>query len=322
MQERTKLLLISFVLSLPLWWGVNILGKNMDRFFVFKELEVNPQIISADLAGEKPSTLTPTQSPAATAEPIASIGSTPLPEAKALISAEIKFNEQGNPTQRVIYEKAGDEKLPIASLTKLMTALIVLDNFDLSQRVIISDYVVSHEGEMGQLKAGDDLNVEDLLYIMLMESSNDAAYAFAEVIGQDSFVALMNQKAELLGLENTHYSNPAGLDISENYSSAEDLVKLASYILQKSEIVKIISTREKDIYDLTGNLHHKAMNTNQFLGELPEVVGGKTGYTARARQCLLVIVRAPENNSYFVNVVLGSEDRFGEMRKLIDSFYK
>ena len=315
MQQRTKFLLVSFMLSLPLWWGANILGKNIEEYFVFKELSKNPQIISAQLNFRE---LTSTPSPTPTPEIIESLKPEPTPEAKAIISVALTLDDESNViSQNAILKKAVNEKLPIASLTKLMTALVALENYDLLQPIIISYDATSQDGDMGQFKVGEIFSAKEILYSMLMESSNDAAYALSEAIGTEAFVNLMNLEANKLGLENTNFSNPMGFDSKDNYSSAEDLVKLSTHFFQKPLILEILSTKEKNIYTSDGIIHHTAINTNELLRDTPEIVGGKTGYTAGAQGCLISILKGQGNNNYFINVILGSVDRFGEMKEII-----
>ena len=232
---------------------------------------------------------------------------------------------------KVLFKKNGSQKLPIASLTKLMTALVVLDNYNLSQLAEISKEAVLQEEEQGELKVGEILFVKNLLYIMLMESSNDAAYALSEIIGKESFVDLMNHKARNIGLENTYLGNPTGLDPIDpidliNYSTAEDLVKLTEYLLKNQLLIlEILSLEEFELYRPDNTFHHKLRNTNEFLaddGWQAEIIGGKTGWTPRAKGCFLLVLKSAnwqtENESYLTYVILGSNNRFEEMRKLID----
>jgi len=214
---------------------------------------------------------------------------------KSVIS--VKINETGR--QKVLFEKAASQILPIASLTKLMTAVIVLEyqeNYGPSQ--------------------------EDLLNRMLIQSDNKAAQALAEVIGETKFVDLMNEKAKNLGLEKTNFVNPTGLDLEDpenlkyssatqdnfNHSTAKDLVKLTQYILKEQPLIFKISSQgsiKNGIFDL-------------FL--IQEIIGGKTGYTDEAGGCILFVFKNEDGN-FLINVILGAPSpstRIEEMQKLID----
>lgn len=245
--------------------------------------------------------------------------------AKSFISLKIKYgNFQGKDLgedKHIIFSKSEKEKLPIASLTKLMTALVVLKNYDLNEEVSISEAAMAQEGVQGVLKLGEILTVKDLLYITLIESSNRAAYALSEVIGTDKFVGLMNKTSQELGLENTYFKDSTGLD-EGSYSSAEDLAKLSGYLFENYPLFsKIVGLKKFDLYLKDGSLHHSLENTNRLLGELPFLVGGKTGWTNVALGCVMIIQQEPETEDYLVYVILGAEDRFLEMEKLINQTY-
>lgn len=232
--------------------------------------------------------------------------------AKSAVSVEFDISGE----ERILIKKNENKKLPMASLTKLMVALVVLDEYDLNQKISISKLAMEQEGEQGSLKEGQVLSVENLLYIALIESSNRAAFALAEIIGKDNFVFLMNSKARNLGLENTYFSDNTGLD-EKSYSTAEDLAKLSKHLfLDYSLFRKIVSQKESYLYLDDGSLHHKLVNTNELLGQ-DEVVGGKTGYTYVARGCFMVIQKKSQSR-YAVHVILGTEDRLLEMHRLMN----
>ena len=303
MTKNIKIFLITLILSLPFWWGINVLKENLESSF-YAQISQPLQDMSFVKIPEKPNL-----------------------DLQARAAISVKINEAGR--QRTLFKQNSDQALPIASLTKLMTALIVLENtpnddFNLSNVVTISKEAADQEDvpNYGNLKKGERLRVEELLDLALIYSSNDAAFALAEVIGVENFVERMNQKAEILGLENTHFVNPHGLDPDElhytpgvinyfNYSSAKDLVKLSQYILKEHPLIFEISRKEpfyliKDgIFDL-------------FLPQ--EIVGGKTGYTDEAGGCILFLFRN-ERGSIFINLILGAPSasaRIEEMQKLID----
>jgi len=233
--------------------------------------------------------------------------------ASSAISVETDLSSQ----DKVLFNKEESKKLPIASITKLMTALVALEHYSLTDMVKISNRAVLQEGDNGVLKLGDSVSVRDLLFIMLIESSNHAAFALSEATKED-FISLMNQKAKEVGLNDTYFKDSTGLN-SGNYSTARDLVKLTEYLLKNYPIITEISrTKEMDLQRLDGSYYGKLVNTNQLLGEIPEIVAGKTGFTTAAKGCLLLVLKNIQNNSYQIYVVLGAEDRFLEIKKIID----
>jgi len=216
-------------------------------------------------------------------------------------------------SDKIIFSKNSYMKLPIASLTKLMTAVVSLENYSLVQNIKISQDAFSQDGELGNLSLDMEMSVNDLLYVMLIESNNHAAYVLSEGMDKFDFVRLMNEKARELNMENTFFAEPTGL-LPENVSTADDLIKLAKYILKNhSEISEISRLKE---YDMPN--YGKLTNTDQLLGEVPDIITGKTGFTIEANGCLLLIVNNSKADSYLIFVVLGANDRFGEVKKMID----
>ncbi|MDP2946351.1 MAG: serine hydrolase [bacterium] len=212
---------------------------------------------------------------------------------------------------RVYYNKNIEMQRSVASLTKLMTAIIVLENYNLDEVIKIPLSAVRREGALGDLKPNESITVRSLLNIMLIDSSNDAAFALAEK--RTDFVSLMNKKAKELGLANTHFSNPDGLDEPGNYSSALDIEIFFSYLINKyPEALEILKTKNMVVYSADGKIEHRLENTNELLGKVDEVVAGKTGYTDEAGGSLILLTK---NN--IITVVLGSPDRFSESEKLI-----
>ena len=231
------------------------------------------------------------------------------------IIAESAVSIESNLTDKdeVIFEKLADTKLPIASLTKLMTAVVVLDNYDLSDIISVSKIADSQDMIKQDVKLGSTMPVGDFLEIMLVGSSNKSAYALSEKLGTEEFISLMNQKAKNLGLKNTFFADPTGLS-AQNVSTANDLAKLAKHILINYPKIADIS-RVQEMYSPNFGV---VVNTDQLLGEIPDIVCSKTGFTTQAKGCLLLVVDNPKNNNYLINVILGSDDRFSEMRKIIN----
>ena len=232
-------------------------------------------------------------------------------ELNAESAISVKSDLQG--FNKVIFEKDSDTELPIASLTKLMTAVVVFENYNLSDIAVVSEIADSQDLKEQNIKLGDTTTIKNFLYMMLVGSSNKSARALSELVGEKKFVELMNQKAKDLGLKNTFFADPTGLS-SENVSTASDLTKLAEYILNSHPQIADIS-KIKEIYiPGFGNF----INTDQLLGEIPDIVCSKTGFTVAAKGCLLLIINNPKNNNYLINVILGADDRFSEMKKLIN----
>lgn len=222
----------------------------------------------------------------------------------------------GEQTGRILYDQNKDKKLPIASLTKLMTALIALEQLDLNQKTLVSKNAMAQEGVQGALKEGETLSVRNLLFISLIESSNRAAYALSEIMGVENFIAAMNERAQALGMANTSFADSTGLSKS-SYSSAQDIAMLTQYLFETQPLFKeIIGYKTYGLY-IDGIFHHTLENTNKMLGE-NYIIGGKTGWTTEARGCFVAIQQYGAGD-YQINVILGAEDRFLEMNKLINT---
>lgn len=243
-------------------------------------------------------------------------------------------------TNEIIYERNADKKLPVASLTKLSTAMVILrladedadekvagKNYNLDRIVTISASAVAQEGISGGLVEGERIKASDLFSIMLIASSNDAAWALAEDAGSilksggkvRDFVGRMNDFASEEGMNNTHFSNPTGLDDKDNYSSARDVVKIAQKFLRYySDSFAVTAMKRADFVSENGEIRHHVENTDKLLGELPGIIGGKTGYTDEAGESLMLVVKNPANSSRIIAIVIGADDRFKEMKKLVN----
>ena len=225
-------------------------------------------------------------------------------------------------TDKIIFNKNDRRKLSIASISKLMTALIVAENYDPLKEITISDSAANQSVDSEQLKVGETFYAKDLLYAMLIGSDNTASYALSESIGTDKFIGLMNAKAEEIGLSDTSFLNPTGLGLA-NFSTTYDLAKLAEYLLKNYQPIFAITAKpEFDFYTIDKKVLHKVVNTNELLnnssGLSKRIIGGKTGETRTAGQCLLLIVRCLDGQGYLINVALNSQDRFGDMKKIIN----
>ncbi|OGE80400.1 MAG: hypothetical protein A2660_01760 [Candidatus Doudnabacteria bacterium RIFCSPHIGHO2_01_FULL_45_18] len=210
----------------------------------------------------------------------------------------------------ILYAKSLDELLPIASLTKLLTALVVVENADSDDEVTIANAAEFTEGEI--------ISVDNLLKAMLIASSNEAAMVLANFVAgsQENFSVLMNKKAEQMGLAATHFSTPVGWDIGDNYSNAWDLIKITQEFLKNSKLRQIVATKEITITSSDGKLIHQLRNTNNLLHDNPNVVGIKTGFTAQAKGNLIVLIN--HSDSQILTIVLGSDNREDDTQKLLD----
>ena len=210
------------------------------------------------------------------------------------------------------------ESRPIASLTKLMTALVVMENAKTEEIFSVSQEAVNTEGIMGGFLAGESLTVKNLLSAMLIESSNDAAAALAENIEKKSgrnFIDLMNKKAANMGLKDTSFADSSGLNPS-NFSSAWELVKIMAEVLKQPILVEIMQTKQTSITSQEGD-KHILNNTNKLLGKIPQIIAAKTGYTEEAGNCMATAFAAPDGKSTVIVVVMDTPDRMAETSNLI-----
>lgn len=234
----------------------------------------------------------------------------------------------------VLQEKSSHEKRQIASLTKLMTAMLVVERVkDLDEFVKIDDEMITSEGtRIGcprsgfcngvRLHVGEEISVRSLLMAMLMNSANDAAQALAKhTAGSTSaFVDLMNARARSLGLLDTHFCTPSGLEPDGNesqcYSSAFDIARIASQDLKYDVIWELARTPGTTISSRDGKYVHDIFNTDVLLGEDPRLIGTKTGFTPLAGYSLLAISFDPERQHKVVSVVLNDPERWESIKKM------
>ena len=188
---------------------------------------------------------------------------------------------------RVLLEKNATRRLPPASLTKIMTALVALDAAPLQEVVKIDGRAVVHHSSYN-FRSGEEFLLRDLLTAMLVASANDACEAIAWHIGGDDkqFVAMMNDRARKLGLKNTHFANPCGFDAPGHYSTATDLANLTERALQQPFFSMMVRTLVRDISTVDGTRKMSLHSTNELLVD-PDVNGVKTGYTSKAGRCLI-----------------------------------
>lgn len=224
---------------------------------------------------------------------------------------------------RVLYEKNGNKQTPMASTTKIMTAIVVMENSNLSDIVTIDSKSAGTGGSRLGLKKNDKITVNDLLYGLMLRSGNDSAVALAIHIGGsiEGFAEMMNQKAKELKLINTHFVVPHGLDKEGHYTTAYELAKIADYALKIDKIKEIVSTKTCTIS--INNKPKIITNTNELLGSVNGVYGVKTGFTNGAGRCL--VSSCKRNDLDIITVVIGADTkkyRTADSIKLIEYTYK
>jgi D-alanyl-D-alanine carboxypeptidase len=242
-----------------------------------------------------------------------------IEEPEILAKSAIVLNFRNDRKDSTLFQKNINQVLPIASLTKLMTAIIVIENYNPEETIRVSEKSISTDGNNGGLINGEELKIKDLLYIMLIESSNDAAMVLAEdnpKMGYEEFMQKMNNKTKELGLKNTNFVEPIGLD-SYNQSTVSEIAVLAEYAFKFPLLAEILKTPEATIYSIDKSIIHKITSTNKLLGKIPQLIGGKTGFTEEAGGCLMTISNIL-NNNYLITVILGSTQREDDTTKLID----
>ena len=210
-------------------------------------------------------------------------------------------------SKSMIIGKNEDVKSAMASTTKIMTTIVILEKADLNEKVTVSAKAGGTGGSRLGLKRGDKASVRDLLYGLMLRSGNDAAVALAEHVGGSvkEFAELMNEKAIELGLTNTHFVTPHGLDDANHYTTALELAKLTDYAMNNETFVKIVGTKSTTIY--INNQSRQINNTNELLGVLNGVVGVKTGFTNNAGRCL--VTETKRNNIDIITIVLGADTK-------------
>jgi len=304
MTKNTKYFFSALVLSFFVFAGVNFFQNNLDSYLTAQILEPFKNVAS----------FTPQEK-----------SMPPAPEIEASSAISVKIAPAGR--QEILLQKNIEKPLPIASLTKLMTALVVMEdpaNFNFSKIITISKTAAGQGNtpKYGNLTAGEQYTLEKLMELMLVYSSNDGAFALSEITGTDNFVARMNERARDLGMDYTYFMNPTGLDPKNNsqpaanelnYSTAQDLAKLTDYILKN----------QPKIFEFTTEGYTAPIEngiSNIILNDGQELIGGKTGFTQNAKGSILFIFRDAKKNT-FINIVLGAEteqSRIQEMQKIIN----
>ena len=275
--------------------------------FYYREIPIEEQIlVSSETLGDTSETLSEVK----VVEPYLS-ESTVTPSISAMSALAIDLD-----SGKVLFEK--DPELPVfpASTTKIMTALVALDAYPPSQVVTINNVYI--DGQKMGLMVGEQIKAEDLIYGLLVSSANDAAEVLADNYpgGRDLFIAAMNLKAKELGLINTLFLNPSGLDSDGQLTTSSDLIRASIYAMKNPEFARIVATKSITVKSIDEKYVHNLKNINRLLGEVDGVLGIKTGYTEGARENLVTYVE--RDGRKVMTAVLGSKDRFGESKNLIE----
>ncbi len=241
-------------------------------------------------------------------------------------------------TGTILFDQNSKQRMAIASLTKMMTAVLVMENIEnLEKEVIVIDQeTLQTEGTVigcprsgycisNRLRVGEKISARSLLEAMLMNSANDAAVALGKHIAgsEKNFAKMMNEKAKELGLQDTNFCNPSGLDEDDNpggcYSTAYDLARISAYSLKYETIWNIMQGEEKDIYSVDGQISHHIINTDLLIDQMPNCIGGKTGFTYEAGKSLMTAAHHPyDKNKNVIAVILDDNQRWQDMKDLMD----
>lgn len=254
-------------------------------------------------------TATPdTENPTPTA--IFTSSETPILTADSHILYDITSNS-------ILTSENPNQRLPIASLTKIMTANIILQENELDEVVTVPIEATQIGGSTMRLRAGERITLENLLKGLMINSANDAAITLAihNAGTTDEFVKKMNQYATNLNLQDTSFSNPMGYDSPENYSTANDLLQLTLKTTQNQTITNITNTKSEIVTSTDGRFIHNLTNTNKELNNFQQINGLKTGTTNIAGQCL---ISTTNDNNPKISIILGSTSRFQDTKTMLD----
>lgn len=262
-----------------------------------------------DVAEEHSSQKSPTEE--TQEEPFKKPYINPPPEISAKAYGVVNLNEE-----LVMFKKNPNLILPPASVTKIMTAIVALENYDLDKSVVVPPQCTKLNGSSVGFLANEVLTLQDLLYGLLVRSGADAACAIASINSQEEFIDKMNKKADELGMTNTTFQNEIGFDAeNSHFSTINDLEKLTLYALKSGVFRKLVGTTEVTLTSLNPGTSYKIKSTNDLLFTIPGTVGIKTGFTQNAGECLSYLY---ENKGQSILItILGSENRFGDTSKLL-----
>lgn len=221
--------------------------------------------------------------------------------------------------EKILLASNSKQPWPAASLTKILTAVVVAENLAPDEIVVIGADSRNVDAEGADFYLGEKVYVKDLLAAMLIKSSNDAAVALSGAVESKTgrrFLEMMNRKADEIGMINSFFLDPSGLN-DDGYSTAEDLLKLARYSKKYELIWQMLGLRSWEMRSADDKFAHSFLSTNKLFDDLPGIIGGKTGYTEGALGCMILEVGRHGEHGSFVVVVLGSSSRFEDAKKLI-----
>ncbi len=222
---------------------------------------------------------------------------------------------------RILYQHGAEQKMPMASTTKILTCITAIENKDVNEIVTVKNKTCNVEGSSIYLKEGEKYTLKSLLYGLMLRSGNDAAETIADYIGgRDNFIALMNQTAKKCGANNSNFINPHGLHDENHYTTASDLAKITAYALKNPLFCEIVSSKKITVEELTSSTKKVYYNKNKILNLYEGAIGVKTGYTKIAGRCL--VSGADKNGIKAVCVVLNSPQMFERSMELMNTCYK
>lgn len=226
---------------------------------------------------------------------------------------------------KIIYQKNANRKRANASTTKIMTAMLAIENGKGSEVVTFSDYAASQEPVKLYAGTGARFYLKDMMYALMLPSYNDVAVAVAEHIGgsEAKFVRMMNRKAKEIGCTRTTFVTPSGLDRGKHGTTAADMAKITRYALKNSAFRRIIKRKSYGFKSLSGGKSYRVTSSNQYLGNMRGMLGGKTGFTSKAGHCFIGAVK--RGSKTYISVVLGapnSQARWSDTRKLLQFGFK
>lgn len=219
-------------------------------------------------------------------------------------------------TGSILYENCPDVRLPMASTTKIMTAIIIIEDCNIDEEITVPDSAVGCEGSSIYLKKGEKIDVRDLLYGLMLRSGNDSAVSLAIHHSKsiEKFAEVMNERAKKIGAKSTNFTNPSGLPNDNHYTTAKDLCNIARYAMNNELFREIVSTK---VYH---GKYRTFVNKNKMLSQYDGANGIKTGYTLKAGRCL--VSSAIRDNMDVICVVLNSPDMYVQSAKILDSCFE
>ncbi len=224
-------------------------------------------------------------------------------------------------SKRVLYEKNSKDKRYMASTTKILTAICIIENCNLDDKVIVSKDTINIEGSSIYLEEGEELSVKELLYGLMLRSGNDCAQTLAKYCSEsiEKFAILMNKTAKRIGAKDSNFVNPHGLHDDNHYTTAYDLALITSYAMQNNDFREIVGTKSITISNSKKDYKRYLKNKNKMLSEYEGATGVKTGYTKKAGRCL--VSSAVKNGMEIVSVVLNCGPMFERSKEILDGAF-